>query len=88
MKIPEIRERLFEKAVEYNDNELLDLAVELCRRSPKKRAAKHSKKMTKELREAIVAYARAHEDVSQTNIARVFDVNAGRVSESLRGYRH
>lgn len=87
MKIPEIRDRLLEKAAEYNDAELLRLANELNRRSPLKRAAPNSKKITPDLRAAIVAYARAHDDAPQANIARVFNVNPGRVSESLRGYR-
>jgi hypothetical protein len=43
--------------------------------------------MTDALRDAIRAYHVAHPDQPQTRVARVFNVNPGRVSEALSGYR-
>jgi S-adenosylmethionine:diacylglycerol 3-amino-3-carboxypropyl transferase len=43
--------------------------------------------MTEELRTAIRAYWNARPNASNQEIATVFGVNVGRVSESLAGFR-
>lgn len=87
MRIPEIQERLREKAAEHKDPELDLLASELTRRSPSSRAKITSARMTPELADAIRAYSRAHPDAAQASIASIFNVNPGRVSEALAGHR-
>jgi hypothetical protein len=87
MKIPEVRDRLLELAVEHGIDELEVLAGELRRRPPVKRAAVRAEPMTDELRLAIRAYWRARPDASNAEIATVFSVNPGRVSEALAGFR-
>lgn len=87
MRIPEVQERLREKAEEHNDPELDFLASELSRRSPKARSQIKSQRMTPEIAEAIRAFHRASPDAAQTHIAAVFNVNPGRVSEALNGFR-
>ena len=87
MNIPKIRERLYELAVEYEIPELWQLADQLYRRSSEKRAKQVSQPMTPQLRRAIVAYKVAHPDVPYSTVANVFNVNPGRVSESLHGKR-
>lgn len=88
MRIPEIQTRLHELAVQLGCAELSTLANELSRRRSPRRAAVNSQPMTPELKDAIRAYHRAHPQAAQTDIARVFNVNPGRVSEALRGVRH
>jgi hypothetical protein len=85
--IPEIAERLREKARELNDGELMELADAMRRRRPVKRAEPTSRRMTGELRVAIREYAKAHPEKSQLEIGVHFGVNPGRVSESIRGFR-
>lgn len=91
MRIPEIRDRLRELASELSCPELNLLASELSRRPVRRRAAPSSAPMTKEMRDAIRAYIRAyhvaHPDRPQADVARVFNVNPGRVSEALNGFR-
>lgn len=87
MRIPEVQSRLRALADAHNMPELEALASELSRRPARKRAANSSARMTPEMRDAIRAYRRAQPDAAQTAIARVFNVNPGRVSEALRGFR-
>jgi hypothetical protein len=87
MKIPQVRDRLRELAVEHGIDELEVLADELRRRPPVRVTPPRSSPMTEELRIAIRAYWIARPNASNQEIATVFGVNPGRVSESLAGLR-
>lgn len=81
--IPEIRERMRELAAELGVDELNQLADEMYRKQPAKRAPVRSPKLTPELAEEIRQYAASHPDAHQQDIAEKFGVNHGRVSEAL-----
>ncbi|KQS75066.1 hypothetical protein ASG32_08185 [Methylobacterium sp. Leaf361] len=87
MTIPEIMRRLREKAAESGDAELEQLADELRRRPPVRRAPVTSKKVTPELRIEIHRYATDNPKESYAAIGRRFGVNGGRVSEIMAGFR-
>jgi hypothetical protein len=74
--------------VNYEDEsaELFELADELRRRSGS-RAPAASTTMNPELEEEIRDYAEANPDLPQHTVAEKFNVNPGRVSETLRGKR-
>ena len=82
--IPEIRDRLKVIAEETGIDELDDLANEMYRRSPIRRAARRSPTLTPDLAGKIKDYAWQHPQDHLQDIADVFGVNPGRVSESLR----
>lgn len=68
--------------------ELVQLADELKRRSPTlPRAPATSTPMTPELAEEIREFAEANPGTSHQDIAVVFNVNHGRVSEVISGKR-
>ena len=81
--IPEVRDRLRELAAELGVDELNDLADELYRGRPARRAPTRSPKMTPELAEQIRQYATAHPAAHHQDIAEHFGVNHGRVSEAI-----
>ncbi len=81
--IPEIRSRLRELADEEGIDELNDIADELYRNPPVKRARTKSPSLTPELAQQIRDFAAAHPDLHQQDIANHFGVNHGRVSEAL-----
>lgn len=83
--IPAIRKRLYELADEHKIDELRDLASEMHRNSPIKKAMATSTPMNPALANNIRLYARQNPDLSQRHIAEHFNVNPGRVSESLNG---
>lgn len=85
--IPQIRERLFELADELDCPELIRLAEETRRRPPVRKGPVKSRPINRQVRVAIVAYAAAHPDAHGQEIAAVFKVNHGRVSEALGGKR-
>ncbi|MFN4278330.1 MAG: hypothetical protein ACK4FJ_18710 [Ferrovibrio sp.] len=85
MRIPEIRERLQLLAILHGIPELEVLADELKRRSSGKRPPRVAQPMTPQLAQTIRQYAALNPDVPQYEMARVFNVNPGRVSEALRG---
>lgn len=87
MRLPEIQERLRQKAEEHGDPEITFLASQISRRRPKEVAPKSSATMTDELADRIRAYKAANPNATQMMIAIRFNVNSGRVSEVLRGYR-
>lgn len=87
MRIPEIKTRLLEIARENGIDEVATLALQLTRRSPTKRAPVQSKRMTDKLAHEIREFARSNPDMTQAAIGRVFNVNPGRVSEAVRGFR-
>ncbi|RVA09405.1 hypothetical protein EN932_22800 [Mesorhizobium sp. M7A.F.Ca.US.002.01.1.1] len=59
----------------------------LTRRSPRRVARRVSAPMTAELAERIRKFAQAAPHLAQTEIAKAFQVNPGRVSEALAGQR-
>lgn len=87
MKIPEIADRLRALSVELSCSELAGLADELRRRAPVRRAPASAATMTPQLRADIRRYASDHPTETFADIGRVFNVNAGRVSETMAGYR-
>ena len=87
MRIPEIRKRLLAIAANLGNVEIASLANELVRRPPVRRSKVSSQPMTPAIKRAIRHYARRHPNASQTEIARHFNVNPGRVSEAINGYR-
>jgi len=92
MKLPDVAKRMREIAERIQDNnpdeagELIELAAEIKRRSGT-RAPANSTTMTPELYEEIKEYAEANPGMSQQEIAVVFNVNHGRVSEAISGKR-
>jgi hypothetical protein len=87
MRLPEIAERLRALAVDLNCEELNQLANEIGRRPSGTRAPPTSATMTDQLREEIRAFAAANPGMSQAEIGAYFNVNPGRVSETLKGKR-
>jgi hypothetical protein len=86
MRLPEIATRIREIAGERGIPELVNLAEQIGRRTSR-RGPTTSRPMTKGLAGGIRLYALAHPGMTQLEIARHFDVNQGRVSETLRGKR-
>jgi len=94
MKIPEVASRMREISSQIQSSfpteaiELIQLADELRRRSPTlPRAPATSTPMTPELAEEIREFAEANPGTSHQDIAVVFNVNHGRVSEVISGKR-
>ena len=81
--IPEIRERLTEIADEEGINELRELAAEMFRKPPVRRATVKSPHLTPKLAEEIRQYEAAHPDEHFSKIAAHFNVNPGRISEAM-----
>lgn len=92
MKLPDVAKRMREIAMLIQSDyaaeadELLELAAEIKRRSGT-RAPASSTPMTPELAEEIKEYADANPGMSHQDIAVVFNVNHGRVSEAIIGKR-
>lgn len=86
MKIPEVAKRMRELAAAHNIAELNYLADEL-RRRPADRAPKASRPMTAQLAAQIRAFKSRNPTMTQAAIGRQFNVNPGRVSEALNGFR-
>jgi hypothetical protein len=87
MRLPEVASRLRELAIDLDCNELTDLANEIGRRSPRQRAPTTSAPITDALKAQIRAMKAAEPHLSQAEIGRRFNLNPGRVSETLRGKR-
>jgi hypothetical protein len=88
MTIPQIRERLIQLSVEHDLPELVLLAEETRRRPPVKvKAPATSRPLTHGVVIGIRAYASQHPTASHQQLAEIFHVNNGRVSEALRGKR-
>jgi len=94
MKIPEVANRIREISAQIQTDypaeaiELGQLADELRRRSPTlPRAPATSTPMTPELADEIREFAEANPGTSHQDIAVVFNVNHGRISEVLSGKR-
>jgi hypothetical protein len=89
MTLPEIEADLKKIAFALNllSGRLQDLLKEIPRRKPTRRSKSSSTPMTPVVARAIRATAKANPDWSYVKIARVHNVNPGRVSEVLRGKR-
>ncbi len=94
MRLPEVRGRLLAIADEMAKQgigdhaaEIRRLAAETKRRPAIKRATARSRRMTPRLRQELRAAAVAHPHLSNRQIGAMFDVDGGRVSEALAGFR-
>ncbi len=87
MRIPEIQERMRELASECGMPELRMLADAMSRRPVNRRSATVSRKCDEAVRSEIRLMAEKHPDLPLARIAVALNVNPGRVSEALRGYR-
>jgi hypothetical protein len=87
MRLPDVAARLRQLAALHGLAELDALASAITRRSPQHRAPVKSARMTAALSARIAQFAKDHPDMSQAEVGRRFNVNPGRVSESLRGKR-
>lgn len=87
LSIPEARDRLRELAEEHDLPELSEIADQMYRRSPKKRAKNKSTPVTPALAEKIREYVADHPDAHQREVGQEFNVNPGRVSESANYQR-
>ena len=87
LSIPQARDRLRELAEEHDLPELSDLADQMYRKSPKKRAKNKSATVTAALANKIREYADLHPDAHQREVGQEFNVNPGRVSESANHQR-
>ena len=83
----QVRARLYALAEEHGIPELHLLAERTKRRFNGRASRKVSDTVTPETEAAIRAYRAAYPDRALHQIARVFSVNQGRVSEALRGKR-
>ena len=87
MRLPEVQEELLliTKELGSLSRRLKKLSNEISRRPPLKRGPVVSARMTPAIKNTIIAmFDRGH---SQTEIARDLNINAARVSETLRGHR-
>lgn len=87
MRKSEVRDELHQLAGQLGLPRLAELAEALKHRKRSARSPNVSKSVTRETEAAIRKYKAEHPDASQHQIARVFDVNQGRVSEALVGKR-
>lgn len=87
MRIPEVRERLRELAEEHGLPELGMLAGELVRRRNAPAVKPKSAPVTEKTRRAVRAYSDLHPEMPMTEVARIFELNQGRVSEIRHGKR-
>ncbi|MBV7258827.1 hypothetical protein [Erythrobacter crassostreae] len=81
--IPDLRQRIREIADEENLDELHDIADEMHRNSPIRRAKNQSQTLTPELAKKIRDFAKKHPNMHQRDIAPKFNVNPGRVSQAM-----
>jgi hypothetical protein len=87
MKMAQVRERLLEIAVETGNPEIVELVGHTYRRKPVNRAPTKSTKVDAALSARIADYSRRHPNKSQVEVGRIFNVNPGRVSEAVAGFR-
>jgi hypothetical protein len=92
MRLPEIAQTMKQLAGDPRlpaeiSTTLVDLADQMRRRGGGARRTPQSATMTPELADEIRAYHQKNKHLTQTAIARHFNVNSGRVSEALHGKR-
>lgn len=97
MRIPEVRKQLSQAADDLRTGarkpttiaKLLDfLVTELWRKKPRRKTGKATRTpITAELKRNIRKYAREHKAQDMQEIGNHFNVNPGRVSEILSGFR-
>jgi len=94
MTIPDCRDVLMEIARELDEKgcaeearAIREVVLEMFRRSAVKTTRAKAQKSTVSLRERIRAYHKAHPEMLNREIGRVFNVDGGRVSEALAGFR-
>jgi hypothetical protein len=97
MKIPEVRKQLSAAADDLRTGKKtpktiakkLDfLVTELWRRKPRRKAgAAIRTKITPELKAQIRAYVKKHPKQDQQEVGNAFNVNPGRISEIVAGFR-
>ena len=85
MTIPEIRDRLKELTEKHKIPELSDLADQMYREQYGNRAPIQNDKFTEDTAEKIRNYKKDNPTAQHQDIAEVFNVNIGRVSEALSG---
>ena len=66
---------------------LTGIAARIMRRKPVRKAESVSRRCTAELRGEIREFAMNNPNMSYAEVARRFDVNPGRVSEAMAGFR-
>lgn len=86
MRLPDVAAELHKLAEDFSIPRLHELANEIKRR-PSTRSPNHSDPITDELREQIRQTALLSPELSQFQIAEMYNVNQGRVSEILKGKR-
>ncbi len=93
LTIPQIRERLsyIAKKLDLSEpsiaNEVRYLISQLFRRPAIQRIETRAPRSSHSLRQQIRAYAATHPNLSQQLMAVHFNVNPGRISEALAGFR-
>jgi hypothetical protein len=89
MKLPEVRDALHDIASQLDklSSTVAQLAEETKKRPARKKAPVNSKPMTDKLAAEIRQFSKLNPNKSQFEIAKIFGVNQGRVSEVLRGKR-
>lgn len=83
MTIPEVRAELVRLSEEHGIPRLRELADALHRSPPVSKAAPTAQPKTPELGRQIREYKAANPHMKQRDIAQVFNVDGGRVSEAL-----
>jgi len=86
LTIPQIRERLHELAVIHGIPELSSLATATIRRSYK-RAPSTRSGLDRKLKASIRAFVKENPETAFQDVANIFGVNPGRVSEAVHGKR-
>lgn len=86
LTIPQIRERLHELAVIHGIPELSSLATATIRRSYK-RAPSTRSGLDRKLKSSIRAFVKENPEMAFQDVANIFGVNPGRVSEAVHGKR-
>lgn len=89
MRLPEVQAELIKVAKQITklNRRIRELSSHIARRRPVKRAPVSSSKITREIIEGVKLLSTQHPDWTQTRIGKKFNINAGRVSEILRGKR-
>lgn len=87
LTIPQIRERMYELAAELACPELAYLADATKRRYHGRSPRVHARRVTGPLAAAVRAYVRDHPEAHFEEVAPLFGIKGGRVSEIMFGKR-